>query len=90
MIFSRHILSARKNILLILSELEDLYRFSYTIEDIEDQYFSIYIRITFDNSFTKYLKCSLYDELKYNLGKYQESSSIEYNKGIVIKCYMCL
>lgn len=75
MIFSRHILSARKNILLVLSELTDLYRFSYTI-DVQD--------------ILKYLKCSLYD-LKYNLGKYIESSAIAaYDKGIVIKCCMYL
>lgn len=89
MIYSRHVLSSRKNIAYILSEICDLYKFNYIMDNDENDEFILRIRISFDEQVSRYLMDLLYKDLKYNLNLYYSSSCINYGeKQISIRCFL--
>lgn len=74
MIFSRHISKSVKYINQVISEIQQLYRYTYHIKTPEDTLNKIELTITFDKDTSSYILDMASNDLQHNLSSYYLSS----------------
>ena len=76
--FSRHIARTKQLISKVLTDLQDFYLFTFTINDSQLDHLKVYV--TFPKNSTKFSIDFANDDIKHNIDIIYKSSVIDYSK----------